>query len=809
MFGTLDVKSRPLKLAYLVDPNNTKQTKDAIQLSSSLWGGIYFPIIPLHKRMPATWKEKPLQAPSAENVIKGYIEAYDPDILVQLSKCIPNYINDLGLKIIKPDSIWNSSEEGGNYVTGFGIGIFEILENFYEEYFKYKMKYPVEVIFPVIPKQYSLFWTSFFGEISVKIAHELERNYFEPLEIKTPTVEIEDINNLVARKKLYPTRIVRHEINVYNRSSFGRSAIVFFMDATKTEDIIDYWNLRALGKKIIPVPKQFRENVHFNGLIRDFVKKHFLSLDRNSKVFDPPIVLKARNCTKEETELYAKNIIGEQEAGGDPHQRNYVLQPWYPRVWDEWARDKDSAVPSDIYGTDETSIDVADKKELIIKFRSILPKFAQTSIYSGKPRCVNEISFRFYGADEYIAGVFPKLSGENYVQSISGLYSFHGDWRIGRNGLAKLVKDAHNETIEIPSSEKVFFAWLEDLGFKPQLSSSGLLAKQIHKKLNGYLRMLSNEKVLNLLEYMNGGSTNENGILLENNKIHQERELPVGEVKKKLGGSTRNNNLHDYLIEKGIFKIGLQVQCPQCSRNSWFALENVRDVLSCPKCLNGFSAIGNIDKAKWSYKTAGPFSVHGHAEGAYTVLLTLDFFNEAKMHAFIGITPALSFTAESANKKIEADLGAFWKESSFGEIKEGVFFGECKTYNLFQKKDFDRMRFLAKTFPGAILVFSTLRKSLETKEISSLKRIAKAGRKHWKAERTINPVLILTGKELFSRDGPPYCWEESIQHKYRNTRGILDICDATQQIYLNLPSLETEWHEKLQKKRQLKKAKEE
>ena len=44
--------------------------------------------------------------------------------------------------------------------------------------------------------------------------------------------------------------------------------------------------------------------------------------------------------------------------------------------------------------------------------------------------------------------------------------------------------------------------------------------------------------------------------------------------------------------------------------------------------------------------------------------------------------------------------------------KDGLVFGECKTYGLFQKKDFDRMSYLAKSFPGAILVFSTLRKTL-------------------------------------------------------------------------------------------------
>jgi len=71
-----------------------------------LWGGMYFPILPLYKRMPATWRDKPLKAPPARNVILGFLEAFDPDVLVQLSRAVPDFIIKTGLEIIKPDDIW-------------------------------------------------------------------------------------------------------------------------------------------------------------------------------------------------------------------------------------------------------------------------------------------------------------------------------------------------------------------------------------------------------------------------------------------------------------------------------------------------------------------------------------------------------------------------------------------------------------------------------------------------------------------------------------------------------------------------------
>ena len=72
MFGSVDIKTRPIKLAYLVDPNNAKQVREAIRLSSTLWGGVYCPIIPLYKRMPATWRENPFKTPPAKNLPLPY-----------------------------------------------------------------------------------------------------------------------------------------------------------------------------------------------------------------------------------------------------------------------------------------------------------------------------------------------------------------------------------------------------------------------------------------------------------------------------------------------------------------------------------------------------------------------------------------------------------------------------------------------------------------------------------------------------------------------------------------------------------------
>src|SRR5688572_6224759 len=109
MQGTIDIRARPLRLAYLVSPNSTRQVLEAMRLSSSLWGGFTFPILPVYRRLPRTWKD-PTGRPSAKTLLMGYLRAFDPDILVQLCSSLPSYVNSCGLKILKPSHIWQSLE---------------------------------------------------------------------------------------------------------------------------------------------------------------------------------------------------------------------------------------------------------------------------------------------------------------------------------------------------------------------------------------------------------------------------------------------------------------------------------------------------------------------------------------------------------------------------------------------------------------------------------------------------------------------------------------------------------------------------
>jgi len=307
MFGTIDVRIRPIRIAHLVDPNNGEQVREAIRLSSTLWGGAFFPIIPLHKKMPATWRDRPFKAPLAKNVILGYIEAFDPDILVRHSREVPAYIADLGLEITKPEEIWQPHDEG-HLSPKFGLGIYELLGDVFEKQFRYKAKYPPKVVIPRIPDQLSLFWASLFGEIPAKLLPVLEKHYFEPLEAEVVDFHPDKLPDVMSGKVLFPRRIAQLGLKEFIRSGFRKGVAIYFVDGRKVEDIVDFWNLRAMGWQVIPVPRQLKDNSHLRELVIEFAKAHRRPWRHNPKVCDYASIIRARNCTMEEMQQYAKTL---------------------------------------------------------------------------------------------------------------------------------------------------------------------------------------------------------------------------------------------------------------------------------------------------------------------------------------------------------------------------------------------------------------------------------------------------------------------------------------------------------------------
>lgn len=104
--GTVSIRVRPLRVAFLVDPADRVGLYRAIQLSSFLWGGSYNPIIPAYRRTPSKWESHRVRhLPLPSDIVDGYLNGFDPDLVVPVGICA-NRIFQVGNRdIVRADDL--------------------------------------------------------------------------------------------------------------------------------------------------------------------------------------------------------------------------------------------------------------------------------------------------------------------------------------------------------------------------------------------------------------------------------------------------------------------------------------------------------------------------------------------------------------------------------------------------------------------------------------------------------------------------------------------------------------------------------
>ena len=146
--GTIDIRLRPVKLAFLVSPLDKPSLLKAVQINCCLWGGVFNPIIPFYRRTPKIWGDRFTRNITGKNIVEGYIKAFDPDFIVPIGDL---KIDDHQIpeeKIISPNEIISGLDDDGT--PRYGVGIFEILHHIYKKEIKFLRKEPLQILFPII-----------------------------------------------------------------------------------------------------------------------------------------------------------------------------------------------------------------------------------------------------------------------------------------------------------------------------------------------------------------------------------------------------------------------------------------------------------------------------------------------------------------------------------------------------------------------------------------------------------------------------------------------------------------------------------
>ena len=235
----------------------------------------------------------------------------------------------------------------------------------------------------------------------------------------------------------------------------------------------------------------------------------------------------------------------------------------------------------------------------------------------------------------------------------------------------------------------------------------------------------------------------------------------------------------EYLVTKGIFRIGIELCCPNCLMNTWLPIDGVKHVVSCDLCGGSYDATRQLVRKSWSYRRSSLLGADQNAAGAIPVILVLQQLATALRifdNAFY--STALELTG-SDGFKCEVDF--VWMQYNRRSQKVDIILGESKDQWNVRFEDFERdVLNLAKVLESLpdeqfakYLLMSKLAKFSE-EEIRFLRDFA--------ASSSVK-VIVLTHDQL-----EPYFMYERFRGKngrriYASTPEAL--AEASQEIFLN------------------------
>ena len=583
--GIVQINARPIRHAFLVDPTDVDALQLVTEINTFLWGGKFNAIIPVFQRDLENWYDCGTITP--QDIVSEYLNNFDPDCVTPIGKCLDFDLNLGDRKVIDHPSIFFSGAQIHGK-AGYGISIFETLSHYLKNNeFEFEiMGTPLEICTPHFgDDSYSLL-SCLFGSLPEAITEILEQKFQNHLSVESVDISasnyVEFIKNQTDHRQEYlfedqvrSRRVYLMGINSLGFSRFLGRSVIFFFDADKPIDIIDYWNLRTTGRTVYAIPKQFAQEESIRSFVLDLIGKNAANpddaeSDSMAGVRAYPYlrgVIKSSSISDEEFFEFFNEFFNSNE---------YMqFQGDYPPMWGKLPVDDTHAMRSFSAGTAYHDIFDQPSNDGVIA-KTLAPYIKTQSSFTHEPRFANEIYFGFYNDKLITTSVVPEG-----FKDLSLFFQSDTNFRASKNNLVRLVYEPERDyQIWSPPSEVVFESWMKSHGWEIEISNAGHIATQIIKRLGiRFSQVLAIEGIIGLLDKMNSGKNlSQEKLWAKFNKILQERSNDGENLEYDAA------NILKKLVDANVLQPGMKMACPNCKQKSWFSIDDAGYMLKCPRC---------------------------------------------------------------------------------------------------------------------------------------------------------------------------------------------------------------------------------
>lgn len=728
----INQKVAPIKFCFLTRPNSKKSFENAVSISCALWGGFYSPIIPLYKKLPTSYRNELGIELSTQEYYYNTFDNYNVDVIIYDDSLDEEMVNEVSneRRILPINKFKNELLSGFSL---FGIDIFQLLHTLIDEEFKYVRNDSVKISLPTFNKNDLLLKTR-IGFLDEEIQNEIVDNLSEAVFFENPKFNLkskitEDRLNYFGLYSISTYKLnIGREKHWYNESAF------YFIKKEKITDVHNFWNLRALGWNIIPIPIDKLNHDHYNDIADDII--NWYTRGKENLSFTHLNILMGAGIDKKDI-IQIDDFLKTRESKSKS-KILFAKHNWAPRYWESpLTLDADKAVSCYLYTSQ--SYDQHETNDDYVRFKADgLPFKIEKEGYRDNFYKV-EIEMSLFDDSFLKAGAISEITTSDWNQIVRTFD--RSKWHLSSKSVAYYIRSGDDRIqFQIPSAKDFYKLYFKNKGKKLVINSNGKLAEEVIKNLGGIrgAYFLGRIETLELIT------------LFENGKVIEHHAL-TGEIKRRFKNNDNSNVefLIRTLIEDKIIELGANLKCSICHQMSFFLPKELDNVLNCRVCRNSFEIpSSNPNEIKWAFRGIGPFSRNNKVGGLMTVFLCLRLFKNEFAHTFGAMSTLAGFELEESGKpKQEIDLAALINRSNNNDHGSELLLCECKTFKNFIQEDFDRMKLLGNDIPGSTLVFATLNESFTNYEKEELRRLVTHFRKG-DAHRPLNSVLLLTRNEL-------------------------------------------------------------
>lgn len=370
----------------IVDPADRSAVFRAIEMQTILWGGAYNPIIPSYRRLPSNWdRHKTRGRASPAEIVEGYLDAFDPDLVVPVGRCADRGL-DLGSRVVVQETelIGDLSSDA---VPEYGIGLLELLSDFIEKELKYARIDALRMLFPTLRGPHKMFLASIFGAPADGCMQLVRQFFAKNPHISESPVSVTNYADLLTPELMFPRRLTCWALE--QRPLFD--AQLFVCDATSTLDVIDYWNLRAAGRNVIPIAIQAIDRENLKNLATSFIEENSTPLRSTPERYAYTTVQVSRSLSEQSVTRFMSELDVTKHGRAD--MPKYSIRSWHPRLWDAWSRERagERIGRAWSHGQDFR----LPNSETRIDFDTVDPKFRLFNSRGGHPRFANRFGVSF------------------------------------------------------------------------------------------------------------------------------------------------------------------------------------------------------------------------------------------------------------------------------------------------------------------------------------------------------------------------------------------------------------------------------